>query len=194
MPALPRPPVLACRPAGARRRRRDRDRAPVALALSLGRDPNLETTFALVPVPVARILLELADSYSLTGLRRLAALCAGILASVGWWVLGLLAAAWIAALSASWPATPRRVLRLLPPHRGRMGQPPPRRRDRPAREGDGREEADGLSARGAQRPAQGLASAEDPATAATRRHGPRRRFFGRSETLVRREDLDGGPQ
>ena len=101
MPALPRPPVwlaVLLAPAAV-------DAIAivltVALALSLGRDPNLETTFALVPVPVARILLGLADSYSLTGLRRLTALCAGILASVGWWVLGLLAAAWVAALSAS---------------------------------------------------------------------------------------------
>ena len=73
----------------------------VALALSLGREPNLETTFVLVPIPMARMLLGLADSYALTGTRRTLAVFTGIVASIGWWIVALLAAAWVAALAAA---------------------------------------------------------------------------------------------
>src|SRR3954451_20429244 len=73
----------------------------ILLALSLGRDPNLETTFVLVPIPMARMLLGLADSYELTGPRRTWAVFAGIVASIGWWIVALLAAAWVAALAAA---------------------------------------------------------------------------------------------
>src|SRR3712207_9009636 len=72
----------------------------VALALSLGREPNLETTFVLVPIPMARMLLGLADSYALTGARRRLAVLAGILMSIGWWIVALIAAAWVATLAA----------------------------------------------------------------------------------------------
>ena len=73
----------------------------IALAVALGRDPNLETTFILVPVPMARVLLGVADSYSLTGARRRCAVATGVVASIGWWIVGLLAAAWCAALAAA---------------------------------------------------------------------------------------------
>ena len=73
----------------------------VALALALGRDPNLETTFALVPIPMARVLLGLADSYELTGTKRRVAVLTGIVMSIGWWIVGLVAAAWVATLAAS---------------------------------------------------------------------------------------------
>ena len=73
----------------------------VALAVSLGRDPNLETTFVLVPIPMARVLLGLADSYALTGTKRTVAVMAGIVASIGWWIVALIAAAWVAALAAA---------------------------------------------------------------------------------------------
>ena len=73
----------------------------VALAVSLGRDPNLETTFVLVPIPMARMLLGLADSYALTGSRRTWAVFTGIVASIGWWIVGLVAAAWVAAMAAA---------------------------------------------------------------------------------------------
>lgn len=73
----------------------------VLLAVSLGRDPNLETTFLLVPVPMARVLLGLADTYSLSGSKRTAAVLAGILASIGWWIIALLAAAWVATMVAA---------------------------------------------------------------------------------------------
>lgn len=73
----------------------------VALALSLGREPNLETTFVLVPIPMAQMLLRLADTYALTGTRRVGAVLAGILASIGWWIVALIAAAWVAALAAA---------------------------------------------------------------------------------------------
>src|SRR3712207_3628398 len=73
----------------------------VALALSLGREPNLETTFLLVPVPMARVLLGLADRYELTGTKRTWAVFAGILASIGWWIVALIAAAWVATLAAA---------------------------------------------------------------------------------------------
>jgi hypothetical protein len=73
----------------------------VALATSLGREPNLETTFVLVPIPMARMLLGLADSYALTGSRRTAAVFTGIVASIGWWIVGLMAAAWVATLAAA---------------------------------------------------------------------------------------------
>ena len=73
----------------------------VGLALSLGREPNLETTFVLVPIPMARMLLGLADSYALTGTRRTAAVFTGIVASIGWWIVGLIAAAWVATLAAA---------------------------------------------------------------------------------------------
>jgi hypothetical protein len=73
----------------------------VLLAMSLGRDPNLETTFLLVPVPMARVLLGLADTYSLSGSKRTCAVFAGILASIGWWIVALLAAAWVATLAAA---------------------------------------------------------------------------------------------
>jgi hypothetical protein len=73
----------------------------VLLALSLGRDPNLETTFVLVPIPMARMLLGLVDRYELTGSRRTWAVFAGIVASIGWWIVALLAAAWVAALAAA---------------------------------------------------------------------------------------------
>ena len=73
----------------------------VLLALSVGREPNLETTFVLVPIPMARILLGLADRYELTGTRRTCAVFAGIVASIGWWIVALLAAAWVAALAAA---------------------------------------------------------------------------------------------
>src|SRR3954451_20533984 len=73
----------------------------VLLALSVGREPNLETTFVLVPIPMARMLLGLADSYALTGSRRTAAVLTGIVASIGWWIAGLLAAAWVATVTAA---------------------------------------------------------------------------------------------
>ena len=73
----------------------------IALALAVGRDPNLETTFVLVPIPMARVLLGIADTYSLTGSRRTWAVFAGILASIGWWIVALIAAAWVAALAAA---------------------------------------------------------------------------------------------
>lgn len=73
----------------------------VALALSVGREPNLETTFVLVPIPMARMLLGLADSYALTGPRRTIAVFTGIVASIGWWIVALIAAAWVAALAAA---------------------------------------------------------------------------------------------
>jgi len=101
MPALPRPPVwiaVLLAPAAV-------DAAAIVLtvllAVSLGRDPNLETTFVLVPIPMARMLLGLADRYELTGLRRTCAVFAGIVASIGWWIAALLAAAWVAALAAA---------------------------------------------------------------------------------------------
>jgi hypothetical protein len=72
----------------------------VLLAMSLGRDPNLETTFVLVPVPMARMLLGLADRYELAGTKRAIAVLAGIVASIGWWIAALIAAAWVAALAA----------------------------------------------------------------------------------------------
>jgi hypothetical protein len=73
----------------------------VLLAVSLGREPNLETTFVLVPIPMARMLLGVADRYELTGSRRTCAVFAGILASIGWWIVALVAAAWVAALAAA---------------------------------------------------------------------------------------------
>lgn len=73
----------------------------VLLAVSLGREPNLETTFLLVPVPMARVLLGLADQYELSGTKRTWAVFAGILASIGWWIVALIAAAWVAALAAA---------------------------------------------------------------------------------------------
>jgi hypothetical protein len=73
----------------------------IALAMAVGRDPNLETTFVLVPIPMARVLLGIADSYALTGSRRTWAVFAGILASIGWWIVALIAAAWVAALAAA---------------------------------------------------------------------------------------------
>jgi hypothetical protein len=73
----------------------------IALALAVGRDPNLETTFVLVPIPLARVLLGIADAYSLTGSRRTWAVFAGILASIAWWILALIAAAWVATLAAA---------------------------------------------------------------------------------------------
>jgi hypothetical protein len=73
----------------------------IGLALSVGREPNLETTFVLVPIPMARMLLGLADSYALTGSRRTAAVLTGIVASIGWWIVGLVAAAWVATLAAA---------------------------------------------------------------------------------------------
>ena len=73
----------------------------VAFATALGREPNLETTFVLVPIPMARVLLGLADSYALTGSRRTVAVFTGVVASIGWWIVGLLAAAWVAALAAA---------------------------------------------------------------------------------------------
>jgi hypothetical protein len=101
MTALPRPPVwiaVLFAPAAV-------DGAAIALtvllAMSLGRDPNLETTFLLVPIPMARVLLGLADSYSLTGSRRTWAVFVGIVASIGWWIVALLAAAWVAAMAAA---------------------------------------------------------------------------------------------
>jgi hypothetical protein len=72
----------------------------VLLAVTLGREPNLETTFVLVPIPMARMLLGLADSYELTGSRRTWIVFAGIVASIGWWIVALIAAAWFAALAA----------------------------------------------------------------------------------------------
>ena len=97
---LPRPPVwiaLLLAPAAV-------DAAAIVLtvllAASLGREPNLETTFLLVPVPMARVLLGLADRYELRGTKRTWAVFAGILASIGWWIVALLAAAWVAALAA----------------------------------------------------------------------------------------------
>jgi len=99
MPPFPRPPVwfaVLLAPAAL-------DAAAivltVALAGAVGRDPNLETTFVLVAVPLARMLLGLADSYELTGSRRTWAVLAGIVASLGWWIVGLVAAAWMAALA-----------------------------------------------------------------------------------------------
>jgi hypothetical protein len=101
MAALPRPPVwvaVLIAPAAV-------DAAAivltVALALSLGREPNLETTFVLVPIPMARMLLGLADSYALTGSKRTWAVFAGIVASIGWWIVALAAAAWVAALATA---------------------------------------------------------------------------------------------
>jgi hypothetical protein len=73
----------------------------VVLALSLGRDPNLETTFVLVPIPMAHMLLRLVDAYALTGSRRTLAVLTGIVASIGWWIVALIAAAWAAALAAA---------------------------------------------------------------------------------------------
>jgi hypothetical protein len=73
----------------------------IALAMAVGRDPNLETTFVLVPIPMARVLLGIADTYALTGSRRTWAVFAGILASIGWWMVALIAAAWVAALAAA---------------------------------------------------------------------------------------------
>jgi hypothetical protein len=73
----------------------------IALALSVGRDPNLETTFLLVPVPMAVTLLRVADAYELRGRRRRWIVLAGIYASIGWWIAGLLAAAWVARLAAA---------------------------------------------------------------------------------------------
>lgn len=73
----------------------------VALALSLGREPNLETTFVLVPIPMARMLLGLADTYALTGAGRRLAVLAGIVLSIGWWIVALIVAAWVAALAAA---------------------------------------------------------------------------------------------
>ena len=73
----------------------------VVLALSLGREPNLETTFVLVPIPMARMLLGLADSYELSGPRRTWAVFAGIVASIGWWIVALVAAAWWTTLAAA---------------------------------------------------------------------------------------------
>src|SRR3954462_623901 len=100
MTALPRPPVwiaVLFAPAAV-------DAAAIVLtvllAVSLGRDPNLETTFVLVPIPMARMLLGVADRYELTGSRRTLAVFAGIVASIGWWIVGLLAAAWVTPLPA----------------------------------------------------------------------------------------------
>jgi len=73
----------------------------VALAKAFGRDPNLETTFVLVALPMARTLLGLADAYDLTGSRRTWAVFGGILASLVWWIVGLVAAAWVATLAAA---------------------------------------------------------------------------------------------
>jgi hypothetical protein len=72
----------------------------VALAKAFGRDPNLETTFVLVAVPMARTLLGLADAYELSGSRRTWVVFGGIVASLVWWVVGLIAAAWVATLAA----------------------------------------------------------------------------------------------
>ena len=87
----------------------------IALAAALGRDPNLETTFVLVPIPMARLLLGIADSYSLAGRRRTLAVLSGILASIGWWVAGLLGAAWVATTRGLTPpirqSIPRRSSR-----------------------------------------------------------------------------------
>lgn len=98
---LPRPPLwiaVTLAPAAV-------DAAAIALTILLaamvGRDPNLETTFVLVPVPMARVLLGIADAYSLTGSRRTGAVFAGILLSIGWWIVALIAAAWVAALAAA---------------------------------------------------------------------------------------------
>ena len=100
MPAFPRPPIwiaVLLAPAAL-------DALAivltVALAASLGRDPNLETTFVLVPIPMARMLLGLADSYELTGSRRTGAVFVGIVASIGWWIVALIAAAWVATLAS----------------------------------------------------------------------------------------------
>ena len=100
MPAFPRPPVwiaVLIAPAAL-------DAVAivltVVLAWSLGRDPNLETTFVLVPIPMARMLLGLADTYELTGSRRRGAVLVGILASIGWWIVALVAAAWVASIAA----------------------------------------------------------------------------------------------
>jgi hypothetical protein len=73
----------------------------IALALAVGRDPNLETTFVLVPIPMARVLLGIADAYALTGSRRTWAVFAGILASIAWWIVALIAAAWVATLASA---------------------------------------------------------------------------------------------
>lgn len=73
----------------------------VAMAMSLGREPNLETTFVLVPIPMARMLLGLADAYELTGSRRTGLVFVGIVASIAWWIVALVAAAWWATL-AGW--------------------------------------------------------------------------------------------
>jgi hypothetical protein len=60
---------------------------------TLGREPNPETAFLLMPVPLAFVLLRLADDYSLTGRRRRVAVLAGVVASIVWWAVGLLAVA-----------------------------------------------------------------------------------------------------
>jgi len=73
----------------------------IALAMAVGRDPNLETTFVLVPIPMARALLGVADAYSLTGSRRTWTVFAGIVASIAWWIVALIAAAWVATLAAA---------------------------------------------------------------------------------------------
>ena len=59
------------------------------LSLAIGREPNPETAYLLMPGPLAVVLLRLADVYELSGRRRRVAILGGIGAWLGWWFVGL---------------------------------------------------------------------------------------------------------
>ena len=59
------------------------------LSLAIGRDPNPETAYLLMPGPLALVLLRMADVYELAGRRRRVAILGGIGAWLGWWFVGL---------------------------------------------------------------------------------------------------------
>jgi hypothetical protein len=70
------------------------------LSLAIGREPNPETAYLLMPGPMALVLLRLADVYELRGTRRRVALLGGVLASLGWWVVGVVGIAAAAQIAA----------------------------------------------------------------------------------------------
>ena len=63
------------------------------LSLALGREPNPETAYLLMPGPLALVLLRLADSYDLRGARRRWAILGGIGSWLAWWIIGVAAIA-----------------------------------------------------------------------------------------------------
>ena len=70
------------------------------LSIAIGREPNPETAYLLMPGLLAVVLLRLADLYALTGTRRRVAVLGGVVAWLGWWVVGVIALAAAAQIGA----------------------------------------------------------------------------------------------